>query len=876
MFPSTIGTHVKRIMLAGEKQHHSSPLSDKMIPDVGVDNSLSSSSSNVEEMTTKQIIKDDGDTSQQQEQSSALTSPPSLRSLSFLDESQVDFLDFDFEIPLRWYKRVWSFVLCIGGIFDILASAEPTLRSYAFCAADTNTGANAYANGADPTTRSNAATTVIGLGRLDIKGIERILLDTEINGHVKQLPWCCSIWITFLNRLNDYNVVISFFFALLWFKYSHAKAREEYYKARIQKDRIQLLYSDSEVAEADGTFSSSRKMNRDKKKKKLNPRYIFYRRILLRAILLPVGFYIILYHFIQGLINGKWLFRELLIAPVNDTVFLTVKDPNEYIKYEISKEHAKMSTIFSILQYLYQLYLATTIIVRTRLSEHFKNSAVPKLRRKLVGNAVRNPRKLMREITSLLKYIRWTKYIAPLVGKLNKLRGNLVSALRKSRQYSIAKRQKQLYEYLWKKKSPAEKEEDAVILIQRVWRTYQNHVNYCVDQTSTTDKRPASAMKIQLAFRRKALHVRYQLSRKRLELHRLEQERIRSPEKLNDDERKRLYELQDEFIHEAKHTINKRLLIRPNTKIAVAWNYLFILCIFVEISQNAFRPWLQLPKTKNRKNKDDNKVEYMSMREFVATSLIPIQVSETPECRSLFQRKSRIQNIFHRTQKQYGVEYHDDPNHKHNTNNTNDLPWMCTEPVARWRDSFRDIVALSLNPVPITDWSQCKVRKSDTLLGRLISSFRKNKNTNPPPWYCSQPYVSIHNCYRSIWNFIIDEIKIVIAFVCFLDFFVKFFTGEIDATTGELRSKPFFRRWIIPGLLFQLLVNPAIGSFSRVFFQITNSILVIGPVRVVRWYIAVVIPIAYASRFLIIKALHGAESDKRLVQYGMMLWEYSC
>jgi len=836
--------------------------SDETISDAVTSSPSSSpsSSSSIVVVTTMEDNNNDkdGNNTQQQEESR----PQSLnitRSFSYLDNETADF-DFDFEIPLRWYKRVWTFVLCVGGIFDILAFIEPILRSYGFCSTTTPDDNNDNGGVIDNaiTGGINTVTAAVGFNGSDIKELERVFLDTlEIDIPLQQ-SWCCSVWITFLNRLNDYNLVISFTFSLLWFKYSHSKAREEYYKATIQKDRIELLSSEEEEEEEEAM----------KKKKKLNPRYIFYRRILLRVVLLPVGFYIILYHFMKGLISGKWLVRELLIVPVNNTVLLTVKGPNEYVIYEISKERAKMSTICTILQYLYHVYLAATIFVRAKLGEYFKNSAIPQLRRKLVTNGFRNPRKLIRQFITVLKYIRWTKYIVPLIGKLNKLRGGVVSTIRKRRQYAIAKKQKLIYKNLWKKKSPAEKEEDAAILIQRVWRAYQNHMyNRVVAIFSTRDKRLISAMKIQLAFRRMALKGRCQLSRKRRELHRLERERIASPKKLNEDERRRLYELQDEFMTEAKNTINKRLLMRPNTKLAVAWNYLFIVCILYEFSHVALHPWLQLPKTKK---KDDNKVEYISMREFVATSLIPTKVSETPECNYLFQKQSRIQRLFHH---EYGAGYHGDPSHQHH----NDIiPWMCAEPIATWRDGFRDIVALSLSPHPISQWEQCQVKKS-TLIDRLIPSFHNKNKTNkkPPPWYCSKPYVSIHNYYRLLWNFVIDETKIVISIVCFLDVFVKFFTGEINAKTGELRSRPFFRRWIIPGLLFQLLVNPAIGTFSTVFFQITDGIIVIGPVRVVRWCIAVVVPIAYGLRFLIIKALQEAESDKQLVQCGMMLWEYS-
>lgn len=41
--------------------------------------------------------------------------------------------------------------------------------------------------------------------------------------------------------------------------------------------------------------------------------------------------------------------------------------------------------------------------------------------------------------------------------------------------------------------------------------------------------------------------------------------------------------------------------------------------------------------------------------------------------------------------------------------------------------------------------------------------------------------------------------------MCNLDVFVKFFTGAVDPWTGSLQPRPFVKRWIFPGLLFQLI-----------------------------------------------------------------------
>ena len=763
-----------------------------------------------------------------------LASPASLEY-----DSTGDF-DFDFELPLRWYKRVWVIILCIAGIFDILTYLEPTLRS-------------SY----------NETCTLED----EYNGVSKILLDgLEILPKVSA-PWYCSTWLTFLNRLRDYNLVVAFAFSLLWFKNSESKASEAYYyKFKAKEDRIQLMSSDNQDEHEDGNCDSPRKQ---RKKKQFNALNAYYRRILSRTLLLPVGFYIIIYQLMQGLMHGEWRYRELLIKPANETAFLTIQDPNLYVDIEITKAHAKMSTIVAIFLFLKHHFLLLTEHARTEVLR----SARPKLRRKLLGDAVRNPRNFIRQLKKVLKYIRWIKYSIPLILKLNKLRANAVATLRKIRQYK--KKQKQ--NAIRTQKSKSEIEVDAALL--------QMAAN------SMKDKKQAAVLKIQRSFRRASVKNRLKQNYNKMrELIQLEQLKRQATEELNDEDRRRLYQLQDEFMAEAKKTINKRLLVRPNTRLAVLWNYFFVFCVLVEISFNAMKPWLIIPKAQRV---DDQK--YRSMRLFLAESLVPTPVEETSACKDLFKKRPAFQRLFFHsrhveqptrqevvsafideivdmTDPDYGQgDFHIDTNHT--IIKEPKIKWRCREPILSWRNNYRDMIALAFRPNPVSEWSECN-EKEKSLVGKIVSPFRK-KRAKKLPWYCLKPYSQIHDWYRSIWNFIIDQVQFVISVICFFDVFVKFFTGDIDKVTGELKPKPFIRRWIFPGLLLQLLVNPSIVSFSTSFFRFVDWVMVIGPVRVLRWFIAVIVPILYGVRNLVINALQEAESDKQLAKYGMMLWEYS-
>jgi len=798
-------------------------------------------------------------------------------------DSEADFGEFDFEIPLRWYRRAWSFVLGMSGFFDILAYLEPSFRS----------------------SYEETCSIEPGLG----DSLLGPLLEIDAVA-----PWYCSTWETFLDRLKDYNVVIAFAFSLLWFLHSYSKAREAYYNKFVDReDRMQLFpskngyfftetneikrgqtYGNAWVRRQKLKFNSRHAYYRRilskalLKKKKFNARNAYYRRILSRTLLLPVGFYVIVFHLIRGLMRGQWLYRELLIKPTNETVSLTIQDPNEYVTIEINEAHAKMSTAYAIFLYLKHRFLKASSLA---IAEFLKNN-IPRLKRKLVFRAFRNPRNFMRQLRSVLQYVRWTKYIVPLLIKLNKINSNIFATLKKRRQYRITKKKRRKQRALQRRKSLVERERDAATLIQSVWRSHQKYEKRRSAISSLKDKRQAAAMKIQLAYRRTAFQARIRNSRrKRRELFCLEKRR--KSELMNDDDRRRLFELQDEFMAEAKKTLNKRLLIRPNTKISFIWNGIFVFCLLVEISQKALKPWLALPKAKRT-----DVQEYKPIRLFLAESSTPIPVAETEACKDVFKKKSALRRLFYNrhhkeqptrdevvsafidflhTDPDYGFEGLEGFEGSHNdtcaaTSKPKKIKWRCREPISTWRDGYRDMVSILLRPDPVSEWSICQP-KNTTLVGKIISPFRRKKRIRTLPWYCEEPYSKIHDWYQLVTNFAIDQMYLIMCIICFIDVFVKFFTGDLDPLTGGLNPKPFFERWIFPGILYQLLINPFIGSFSVVVFKTIDWVSLVGPVRVLRWCIAVLFPIAYVLKILAIIVLEEAEFDKQLAQYTTMLWE---
>ena len=76
--------------------------------------------------------------------------------------------------------------------------------------------------------------------------------------------------------------------------------------------------------------------------------------------------------------------------------------------------------------------------------------------------------------------------------------------------------------------------------------------------------------------------------------------------------------------------------------------------------------------------------------------------------------------------------------------------------------------------------------------------------------------------------------------VCFIDIFVWFFTGELDAD-GVVVPKPFFTRCILPGTMIQVLDHPTLPDrLPKLIKYSMNAARTVGYSRVIRWMLAIV------------------------------------
>jgi IQ calmodulin-binding motif len=704
----------------------------------------------------------------------------------------------DFEVALgeigtHWYGYMWTISLGIVGVLDILATVEPHIRNFGGC-------------------------------------LEAPRFNTE--------SYLCSVWLPFMYWLDKRDVGISFVFSLLWFKLAFNKAEWAKERATIKRDRDFLL-----------NRQDARDGNNNKIRKPLDPRVAYFFEIAINMLFLPVGFYVIMYHFLRGvLFVGKGTIQEMENS-VEETIVIAVTeqsygDEGGDTKFEVFTARSKISLIHAIIHHIHLTVMAGTVIARAKLSEFLRKSAIPILLRKILGKAIRNPRKFQRNSLRALRYFRYVKYLAPIIGGLNKLKGNVDDMLKKWRQRMIAMKQRRIRRILFRRMSKPIQVQEAAIIIQSAWRAHMTRQYTHALVLLTQDKKAIAAQRIQAILRRKLAVARHRILVKKRELQRLERQNMRS-KRMNSEDRRRLYELQGEFTKEANKIINRKLLMRPNTNFAVLWKLMFVICITVEISQKTLAPLVKNKMSKH--SKYDNREE--SIRDLMAEQLIPMPTAERAACKAVT-RNTLAQKLHLKKPDYYAA------------NST----WYCHEPYSKLLDHGRDIISLALNPSPVSEWPECEDQRGN-FFRRLTRKCGKNERKKSHPWFCCEPFATVHATYRWILDFFIDEFMVVVSIICFMDVFVTFFTGEIDPDTGELVPKGFVARWIIPGLLLQLLLNPAIGPVSTFVFANAKSMYFVGPVRVLRWCIAVFVPIAYMMTKMIIRGLEESDLDESMLDF---------
>ena len=525
-----------------------------------------------------------------------------------------------------------------------------------------------------------------------------------------------------LQCLDAWYVSIGIVFSILWFVNAVVEAQ---WKLEEKVDRQRLLQDERDAL----TGSAWR---------------AFYCTVAFQILVLPVGFYVALWN----VLTFQW-------SGGND------EESEECV--DDSGMRSTHSLLFACLNYA---VIMTNRLVGAGIRSRRK-SLSRRIAKRMAKFAVRHPRLFRRRLRVSLRTVRWIKYLLPLIGGFNKLFNNTKDLLKKYRQRLKANRASQKRKKKWQELSSIEKRMAAAVLIQKSFRGMQSRRSVRALNILEGCKKTMVAIKMQKAFRASLARARERIARQKLELERLQAQAAESrmdDAGMSDDERRRMYQLQDELRQQAKELVNKKLLLRPNTTFAVTWKFLFVLCVLYEIAMKAL-------SHKLKHYKDEKTGEPLDLSRILEQKLVPYPITEWEEC----------------------------------------APWLDESKPSFFQTLLR-------------------TKANSNVLERC-------------PWYCQEPAIMVQSAYILLLRFFLSSAPLVLGTICFLDVFVTFFTGEIHSENGLLMPKPFVKRWLLPGLVLQLLVNPQMETTSKYVGKMLTSINHVGPVRAWQWTAALWYPL---------------------------------
>lgn len=588
-----------------------------------------------------------------------------------------------------------------------------------------------------------------------------------------------SPWGVILKFLNRNCGKIGFCFSMVWFIEAFLDATRIRDRTLRQRDRKRLLQWQKDVEDDDV-------MNLVDDFGYLDNNYdswvAFYLDLLWQLMLLPVGFYMLLsqgvYHISlldgddTGVIESKLLetyYVEELTGP-----FSMTRDKNLALGVALTAK---------LLDTLKQFLEKKGIMVTQTISQIFVKQGL-RIVRKVIGSAVRRPRQFATKMKKTLSFIRWFRYLQPIIGTSNKLKGNLVDLFKKLSQRQAAAAVRKLRQSEFQHMTEDEQAEYAALKIQSLFRAYQVRRKVRAMKILRGQTEVMAAIKMQAIFRQKVDQARLRLRKKKMELEMLEAKAKMDFWKkaefkktsMTPRERMRLYQLEDQLHKESARVLNQRMLLRPNTRFDVVWKILFCICVIFEMAGLIANPHL-------KKHTDDISGKPLTVHKVVENLLVPRPLEDLYEC-------------------------------------------TCASP--KKEEGWKSILFPWRAPSPPT--------------------------CDKVAWYCEAPYSTARSHYARVMQLMIDKVLLIPGMVVFLDVPIFFFTGEYNLQTGSLEPKPFFVRWIMPGLLLHLLVNPQMASTSEFLGTTLQYACDIGPVRVWRWTLAFFYPL-FISLFTFMEQL---------------------
>lgn len=160
--------------------------------------------------------------------------------------------------------------------------------------------------------------------------------------------------------------------------------------------------------------------------------------------------------------------------------------------------------------------------------------------------------------------------------------------------------------------------------------------------------------------------------------------------------------------------------------------------------------------------------------------------------------------------------------------------------VNNWKLIFLAVIIIEILQVILRGDSTTKLSTEEVMtklamreecIPQAKPAHRFARKPPPLPEYCS-------TAPNDHWAIHVGRILTAFSFfIATLDVPIFFMTGKINEANGLLEPRPSFERWILPGVLIQLLVNPGLEPMSKAFFDAVNWASKVGVGRVLRAYV---------------------------------------
>lgn len=220
---------------------------------------------------------------------------------------------------------------------------------------------------------------------------------------------------------------------------------------------------------------------------------------------------------------------------------------------------------------------------RTMLSEQMKQVILvikSYISKEIVALALTNPLKLRLRLRQLATYIRWTKFLAPLIGTLNKLKSHCIDLHRKWSQHRRSRRARLLWDKTLCLLRAQSRFDAAVLRIQRNFRRKREiksktRMNLMKDRQGKTQ----SSRMIHLRLRREATQARLGIAK--IDKIHAENSKRRM---ISAKDKRQMVEYKD------GERGRRVFLLKPNSNFAVLWKFVTVACVLLEVISMSLAP----------------------------------------------------------------------------------------------------------------------------------------------------------------------------------------------------------------------------------------------------------------------------------------------